>query len=70
MVLIECNWPEFRKLYPGFDFTLNEMKELLDTGYVAVAPGDGKVFTVRLEAAQSEAGEMDWSKAKRGVVGG
>ena len=61
MNLIECNWPEFQKLYPGFALTVLEVQELLKDGYVAVGPGDGKVFTIRLEVAESEIGEVDFS---------
>lgn len=72
MQLLECNWPEFRKLYPGFVLTCSEVKELLKDGYVAIpvyGPKMGqpaKVFTVRLEVAESEIGVVDFSNAVRG----
>lgn len=64
--MIECNWRGFLKLYPNFSLTSQEVDELLHGGYVAIATKDRKVFTIRLEVAQSEIDEVDFSKGVRG----
>lgn len=56
-------YAEFRKKYPLATITHGDIYELMRDGFVAIAAGDGTVFTLRIEVAQSEAGEFDFSKA-------
>lgn len=66
MSMEEMTWVEFLKHFPGFRFSNEDMQELMSTGYVAVGVGDGGVFTVRLEVAESDIPEMDFTKAEVG----
>lgn len=57
---------QFKAEFPDFVLAEDEVRELLNTGYVAVGVGNRRVFTVRLEVAESDIPEMDFSQAVRG----
>src|SRR4051812_22204632 len=61
------NHLEFRKQFPNQRISGAEMEELFRDGFVAIAVGDRRVFTLRLEWAESDIPETDFSNAKPGV---
>lgn len=52
------NWPDFRKEFPYFVLSPEELDELLRDGCVAVGVGNRRVFTLRIEAEESDIPEL------------
>jgi hypothetical protein len=53
---------EFKTLFPTFVLADEELRDLLQTGFVAVKVDNKRVFTLRIEAEESDIPAQDVSK--------
>jgi len=52
-------WREFQRAFPAFRLSKYELVELLADGHVAVCVGDRRVFTLSLDAEESDIRELE-----------